>query len=75
MEYSDKARQARQAYQKEYRARNREKIREINIKYWERKADPEGATVRQLSKQGLTQRAIAERLNISLGTVNKILNT
>lgn len=35
---SDKARAARNAYYREYRARNREKIKATSQKYWERKA-------------------------------------
>jgi len=74
MELSDKAREARNAYQRAYRIKNPEKIKRYNIEYWERKADPVGAKVRQLSKQGLSQRVIAEKLSISLGSVNNILN-
>ena len=32
------AREERNRYYKEYRAKNKEKIREINKRYWERKA-------------------------------------
>lgn len=32
------ARQKRNAYMREYRKNNKEKIREIQLKYWERKA-------------------------------------
>lgn len=35
---SDKAKEARRAYYKAYRARNREKIKATNQRYWERKA-------------------------------------
>jgi DNA invertase Pin-like site-specific DNA recombinase len=74
MELSDKARQARNAYQRAYRKKNPGRLRQYSLNYWERKADPTGAKVRQLHEQGFSQRAIAERLNIAVGTVNAILN-
>lgn len=33
------AREARNAYYRQYRANNREKIKEINRRYWEKKAN------------------------------------
>lgn len=36
-EIREKARQERNRYYREYRARNREKTREINRRYWERR--------------------------------------
>jgi len=75
MELSEQARRLRNEYQRQYRKKNPDKLKEYNRRYWERKADPVGTKVRQLSKQGLSQRAIAEQLNISLGAVNAILNT
>ena len=74
MQLTDKARELRNAYQRAYRRKNPEKLQEYNIQYWERKADPIGSKVRQLSKQGLSQRAIAEKLGISAASVNIILN-
>lgn len=74
MELSNKAKEARNAYQRAYRIKNTDKIKQYNIEYWERKVDPIGAKVRQLSKQGLSQRQISEKLSISLGAVNAILN-
>lgn len=74
MELTDKAKETRNAYQRAYRIKNPDKIKQYNVNYWERKADPTGAKVRQLSKEGLSQRQIAEKLNISLGSVNGILN-
>jgi DNA-binding NarL/FixJ family response regulator len=71
---SDKAKEARNAYQRTYRIKNPDKIKRYNADYWERKADPIGSKVRKLNEQGLSQRQIAEKLNISLGTVNTILN-
>ena len=35
---SDEAREARNRYLREYRARNKEKVKEINRRYWEKKA-------------------------------------
>ena len=37
MQISEEAREARNRYYREYRAKNREKIREINRRYWEKK--------------------------------------
>jgi DNA-binding NarL/FixJ family response regulator len=71
---NEAARKLRNAYQSEYRRKNPDKIRKYNSDYWERKADPIGAKVRQLSNEGLSQRHIAEKLNISLGSVNAFLN-
>ena len=74
MELTDKAKQARNSYQRDWRLKNSEKMKQYSANYWERKADPIGAKVRKLSNEGLSQRAIAEKLNISLGSVNGILN-
>ncbi len=35
---SDKAKEARNAYYRQYRAKNRDRIKVINQKYWEKKA-------------------------------------
>jgi DNA-binding NarL/FixJ family response regulator len=75
MELSDRARELRNAAARKYRKEHPEKIREYNRLYWEKKADPVGVSVRKLSAKGMSQRQIAEQLNISLGTVNAILNT
>jgi DNA-binding NarL/FixJ family response regulator len=74
MELSDKARQLRNQYQRQWKRKHPEKIRQYFKNYWEGKADPIGTKVRKVSRQGLCQRKIAEQLNISLGTVNAILN-
>ena len=71
---SEEARLARNKYSREYHQRNPDKIREYNTRYWEKKVDPVGSDVRRLSKEGSTQRQIAEKLKISLGAVNNILN-
>lgn len=75
-ELSEAARQARNDYQREYRRKHPEKQKEYMKRYWEKKAEqytPE-ERARELSQQGYTQRQIATLLNISLGTVNKLLN-
>lgn len=74
MELTEQARKLRNAYQRTWRLKNAEKLKQYNNNYWERKADPTGAKIRQLTAKGLSQRAIAGQLNISLGTVNGILN-
>lgn len=37
-EMSNEARQVRNAYQRKWRANNKDKVAEINRRYWERKA-------------------------------------
>ena len=72
---SDKARELHNAYQRKWRRKNPEKLKEYNMRYWEKKAaqlTPE-QQARELKEQGFTQRQIAETLNISLGAVNKLL--
>jgi DNA-binding NarL/FixJ family response regulator len=74
---SDKARELKNEYQKAWRRKNPEKVRQYNIDFWERKA---GGTsiiqkVKELSRKGLSQRMIAKELNISVGTVNRYLNS
>lgn len=75
-ELSEAAKQARNDYQSEYRRKHPEKLKQYMARYWEKKAEqitPE-ARARDLSSRGYTQRQIATLLNISLGTVNKLLN-
>jgi DNA-binding NarL/FixJ family response regulator len=98
---SEKGRQLRNQYAREFRQRNPDKVRQYNVTYWEKKAA--GYTIedqdmpatplenvqnsrpkrinekaiieaKDLYSKGLTQRQIAERLNISLGTANNYLN-
>jgi DNA-binding CsgD family transcriptional regulator len=73
---SDKARELRNAAQREWKRKNPDKVRQYQINYWERKAAGYSIAdrARELSTEGLTQREIAEQLNISVGTVNKYLN-
>jgi DNA-binding NarL/FixJ family response regulator len=76
MELSEKAREIRNQYQREWKRNNPDKLREYNTRYWEKKATnitPE-MRVKELHLQGFTQREISQMLNISLGTVNNYLN-
>lgn len=36
---SEKAKEARNAYYRQYRSQNRDRIKSINQRYWEKKAD------------------------------------
>ena len=73
---SEKAREIKNAYQREWKQKNPDKAKQYAVSYWEKKAA--GYSVIQkakdMSRQGLTQREIAKQLNISIGTVNKYLN-
>jgi DNA invertase Pin-like site-specific DNA recombinase len=73
---SEKARELKNAYHREWKRKNPEKVRKYYIDFWERKAAGYSVIqkVRDLSLQGFTQREIAKQLNIALGTVNKYLN-
>jgi len=76
MALSNAAREARNAYQREYRRRYPEKGREYNRRYWERKAEKLADPVYQvkaLQGEGLTQRKIADMTGMSLSAVNRIL--
>jgi len=70
---SEKAKQMRNAYARQWKSKNPEKIREYNRRYWEKKAAEPENEVMELHRQGLTQRQIAKELNISVGKVNKLL--
>ena len=75
-ELSEAAKQARNDYQREYRRKHPEKLKQYMARYWEKKAEqitPE-ARARELSQRGYTQRQIADLLNISVGAVNKYVN-
>lgn len=77
MELSEQARKLKNAYQRQWAAKNRERVKLIQMNYWERRAaevsSPE-IQARELQGQGLTQREIAKRLNLRVETVNAILN-
>ncbi len=80
---SQAASEAKKAYYKAWRKKNQDKTRASNLRYWERRAghDPEEepmtteAKAKALKQAGKTQREIAKELNLSLGTVNKLLKT
>lgn len=74
---SEQAREIRNAYQRAYRRRNPDKLKQYVARYWEKKAAQitPAQQAKDLHSQGYTQREISERLGISLGTVNKYLNT
>ncbi len=73
---SQKAIEARRAYNNEYRRRNPEKTAQYRVSFWERKAA--SYTIDQKAKdlqaEGYTQREISTLLKISLGAVNKCVN-
>ena len=74
---TDKAKELRNTYQREWKRKHPEKVEQYFVNYWEKKAGSYSIVMKakDLSLQGLTQREIAEQLNISVGTVNKYLNT
>lgn len=47
----EKAREAQRAYAKKWRARNPEKVRANNLRYWARRADREAAEGKSLEVQ------------------------
>ena len=72
---SDKAKAMKNAYNREWRRNNPDKIKEYHRRYWEKQAAayPPEMQIKELQAQGYTQRQIADELCISLGTVNKYL--
>ena len=76
MELSERARELRNAYQQKWRRKNANKMKQYAANYWEKKAASYSMAneAMELSQAGFTQRQIAVQLNISVGTVNKILN-
>jgi hypothetical protein len=78
MELSDKARQLKNQYAREYKRKHPEKVREYMRRYWERRASQLSDPVFQvkvLHDDGYTQREIAQQLDLSLGFVNKAVNS
>jgi DNA-binding NarL/FixJ family response regulator len=76
MELSEKARECRKQYQRDWNRKHPEKVQQYIKTYWEKKAASYTIAdqAKDLHLQGLTQRQIAEQLNISVGSVNKYLN-
>ena len=63
---SEAARRKAREYQRLWRQRNPDKVRQSTINYWERKAN-------ELNKQGLSLRDIGKKLNISHMKVKRLL--
>ena len=63
---SEAARRKAREYQRLWRQRNPDKVRQNTINYWERKAN-------ELNKQGLSLRDIGKKLNISHMKVKRLL--
>lgn len=74
---SDEAREARNAYQREYKRRNPDKVRQYGINYWEKKAaatwEPIEVRIYRLHDQGFSLRDIAAKVGISHMQVSRIL--
>ncbi len=76
---SPEAREAYNRYNREWRRKNPDKIRQYNVTYWERKAaqgnDPENLPqrVNQLKEQGRSLREIGHQLGISHMKVKRLL--
>ena len=56
--------------------KNPDKVRKYQSDYWEKKASgyTDSQKAKDLKAKGLTQREIANVLNVSVGTVNGYLN-
>ncbi len=64
-------------YQREWRRKNPEKVKQYNIRYWEKKANQAPTLKEQvlaLQEQGFSYRKIGNELGISKSTVERILN-
>ena len=72
-----KAREAANAYNRNWRKNHPGKAKQYIETYWTKKAETQTKQERAvyLREAGMTQREIAKRLEVSLGTVNKWLNT
>jgi len=73
---SEKARKLRNEAMRKWKKRNPDKVRQYQLNYWEKKANEYTIEmqIKDLRAEGLSQRQIAKRLNISVGTVNNYLN-
>jgi transcriptional regulator with XRE-family HTH domain len=74
---SEEAREARNAYQREYKRRNPDKVRQYGITYWEKKVattwEPIEVRIHRLHDQGFSLRDIAAKVGISHMQVSRIL--
>jgi DNA invertase Pin-like site-specific DNA recombinase len=73
---SEAARQKAKEYQRNWRLKNQDKIRQYNVEYWERKAkEPESIEMQvfHLHEQGKSLRDIGLAIGISHMTVKRIL--
>ena len=73
---SDEARKLKNQYHSNWKKKNPDKVKQYDINHGNRKAAsyaPE-QLAKDLSASGVTQREIASRLNLSVGTVNTYLN-
>jgi DNA-binding NarL/FixJ family response regulator len=73
---SEKARKLKNEYQNNWKRKNPDKVKKYFANYWEKKAKEYTLEmqIHDLRAEGLSQRQIAERLSISVGTVNNYLN-
>jgi len=76
MELSHKAKELRNKYQREWKRKNSEKVKQYFKTYWEKKSASYSIAdqAKDLHLQGYTQREIAAEMGISIGSVNKYLN-
>ncbi|MDD4234667.1 MAG: helix-turn-helix domain-containing protein [Bacteroidales bacterium] len=79
LELSEAARKAKNEYHRQWRKKNPEKVKQANLRHWEKKAqeqlsDSPEHNVLILHKQGLSLRQIADRTGISHTQVSRIIN-
>jgi len=73
---SAEAREAKLAYMKKWRDKNPDKVKEAQIRYWERQAAKSQSEVNRatlLHKEGHSLREIAEELGVSHMSVRRML--
>lgn len=75
MELSNEATKARNAYQKKWRQKNSEKIKQYNVNYWEKKANEVSVEIKimELHKKGMSIRQIEAEIGMSKSTVHRII--
>ena len=79
MKLSEAARQARNAYQREYKRKNPDKVKQYMANYWERKAGTFMETMEEkiirLHDEGFSLRDIAAKTGINHVKVSRILKS